>query len=128
MQVYIFRIWSAEKVMSDAGGNFISDKFRQFCKCMNTEQITSSYLHHKSNSQVEACIKFIKHTMKKCIESNDDTHIALLQIRATPLEPGLPSPASLLFNHPIWDIMPIINRKPINSDNDDDHYEALVKR
>ena len=34
----------------------------------------------------------------------------------------------LLFNHPIWDIMPIINRIPINSDNDDDHYEVLVKR
>ena len=24
--------------------------------------------------------------------------------------------------------MPIINRMPINTDNDDDHYEALLKR
>ena len=33
----------------------------------------------------------------------------------------------MLFNHPIQGIMPIINRIPINSDNADDHYEALVK-
>ena len=45
-----------------------------------------------------------------------------------PLEPGLPSQASLLFNHPIQGIMPIINRLPINSDNDDGHYEVLVTR
>ena len=95
---------------------------------MNIEQVTSSSYQYQSNSQVEACIKFIKCTMKKCIETNDDIHIALLQIRATPLEPGLPSPAMLLFNYPIHGIMPVINRIPINSDNDDDHYEALVRR
>ena len=55
-------------------------------------------------------------------------HIALLQIRSTPLEPGLPSPATQLFNCPIKGNMPIINRLPINSDNDDKHYEVLVNR
>ena len=59
------------------------------------------------------------HTMKKCIETNEDIHITLLQIRATLLEPGLTSPATLLFNCPIQGIMPIINRLTINSDNDD---------
>ena len=34
----------------------------------------------------------------------------------------------LLFNHPIWGIMPIINRISKNSDNIDDHYKAVVKR
>ena len=109
--------------MSDAGGNFISDKFRQFCRCMNIEQVTSPSYHHQSNSQVEACIKFVKHTMKKCIKTNDDIHIALLQI-----EPGLPGPAMLLFKYPVWDIVPIINRIPIYSDNVDVHYGALVNR
>ena len=66
--------------------------------------------------------------MKKCIETNEDIHIAVLQITATPLEPGLPSPAILLFNHPIQGIMSIINRLLINLDNDDEHYEALVNR
>ena len=38
---------------------------------------------------------------EKCIKTNEDIHVALLQIRVTPLKPGLPSPATLLFNHPI---------------------------
>ena len=111
--------------MSDAGGNFISDKFRQFCKRMNIEQASSSSYHHQSNGQVEACIKFIKHTMKKCIETNEDKHVALLQIRSASLEPGLLSPATLLFNCIIPGIMPIINRLPINLGNDEEHYEVL---
>ena len=95
---------------------------------MNLEQATSSLYHHQSNRQVEVCIKFIKHTMNKCIETNEDIHVALLQIRVTPLEPRLPIPATLLFNYQIWIVMPIINRLPINSDNHDEHYEALVNR
>ena len=49
-------------------------------------------------------------------------------MRVTPLEPGLPGPSTLLHNHPIWGIMPINHSLPINSNNDDGHYEALVIR
>ena len=61
---------------------------------------------------------------EKCMETNEDIHVDLLQIRAIPLEPGLPSPATLLFNHP----MQGMNRLQINSDNDNEHYEVLVNR
>ena len=57
-----------KRIMSDAGGNFISEKFRQFCKFMNIEQVTSSSYHHQSNGQVEACIKIVKHTMKNALK------------------------------------------------------------
>ena len=57
MQGYIFRL--PKKIISDAGGNFISDKFRQFCKSMNIEQVTSSSYHHQSNSQVEVFMEFV---------------------------------------------------------------------
>ena len=57
-----------KKIMSDAGGNFISGKFKQFCKKINTEQATSSSYHHQSNRQLEACIKFIKCAMKKLLK------------------------------------------------------------
>ena len=49
-------------------------------------------------------------------------------MRTTLLQPGLASSATLLFNHPIWCIMLIINRLLINSNNDDEHYEVLVTR
>ena len=52
----------------------------------------------------------------------------MLQVRATLLEPGQPCPATLLFNCPIPSIRLTINRIPFDSDNDDDHYEVLIKR
>ena len=55
------------KLMSDAGTNFISDKFRKFCNSLNIKQAVSSAYHHQSNRKVEACIKFIKHTFKNVL-------------------------------------------------------------
>ena len=57
-----------------------------------------------------------------------DPHIALLQIRMTPLGLGLPSPATMLFSHSIRGIMPIISRQPVSINDDEEHYEALVNR
>ena len=37
------------KIMSDAGTNFVSDRFWQFCKTINVEQAVSSAYHHQSN-------------------------------------------------------------------------------
>ena len=78
---------------------------------------------------MEACIKFVEHSLKKCFDSRSDPHIALLQTCTTPLGHGLPSPAMMLFNYPIRDIMPaVINRLPIGIDNDDEHHKATIKR
>ena len=66
--------------------------------------------------------------MKKWFDSRSDIHIALLQIRSTPLGQGLPSPATLLFNCLVGGIMPIIDRSLINTDNDDEYHIALVNR
>ena len=68
------------KLMLDMGTNFVSDKFWQFCEFVNIEQATLSVYHHQSNGQVEACIKFVKHTFKKCTDSGKDINMALLQI------------------------------------------------
>ena len=56
-------------LMSDAGTNFVSGKFWQFCKTISVEQTVSSAYHHQSNGQVKACIKFIKCMFKKCTNS-----------------------------------------------------------
>ena len=103
------------RIMSETGSIFISDTFKWFCKSMNLEEAVLSLYNHQSKRQVEAWVKFIKHTTRKCIHTRLDIHIALLQIRSTMLGPGLPSPATLLFNHPIRDIMPVVNRPLINS-------------
>ena len=86
-----------------------------------------SSCHHQSNGQVEACIKFVKCIQKKCFDTKGDPHVALLWIWMTPLGLGVPSPATVLFNHPIRGIMPIISRLLIGVNNEE-HYEALVNR
>ena len=35
------------------------------------------------NSLAEACIKFVKRTLKKWFETNKDVHLSLLQIKVT---------------------------------------------
>ena len=76
---------------------------------------------------MKACIKSIKCTIIKCIDTKSDIHISLLQIRSTVIGLELPNSAMLLFNHPIRGIMPIISRLLVNSNNDEEHYETLVK-
>ena len=117
-----------QKLMSDVGTNFVSEKFWQFCKTINVEQAVSSAYYHQSNGQVEACIKFIKHTFKKCEDSGGDINMALLQICTTPLGQGLPTPATLMFNRQVCGIMPVLDCKPVGQECDDKHHSKLVDR
>ena len=57
-----------KKIMSDTGAYIISDKFKTFYKSLYIEQSLSSFYYHQSNGQVEACIKFIKHTLKCLVQ------------------------------------------------------------
>ena len=52
----------------------------------------------------------------------------IVQIHTTPLGQGLLSPATLLFNCLVCDVIPIINRKPIGRDSDNEHHSKLVHR
>ena len=115
-------------IMSEAGTNFVSDKFRKFCSRLNIKQAVSAVYHHQNNRQVEACIKFIKHTLKICADSGHDIHIALLQIHTTPHGQDLPSLATLIFNHLVCSIMPVIDRKPTGGNNDSAYHSKLVHR
>ena len=40
----------------------------------------------------------------------------------------LPSPATMLFNHLIRGIIPVINRPSVGINNDDGHPKAIIKR
>ena len=57
-----------------------------------------------------------------------DIYMALIQICTTSLGQGLLSLAPLLFNCLVCGIMPIIDRKPINRENDDEHHSKLIHR
>ena len=54
--------------------------------------------------------------------------MALLQIHTTPVGPGLPSLAILLFNQPVCSIIPVLDRKPVGKEYDEEHHSSLVDR
>ena len=115
-----------QKIMSDAGTKFVADRFQQFYKSINVEQVILLAYHHQSNGQVKACIKVIKHTFKKCTDSGRDINMALLQMSMMPFGQGLPSPATLMFSRQVHAIMPVLDCKPLFEDCDDDHHNKLI--
>ena len=60
----------AENIISDGGMNLKSETSRQFCGQMSIQQSIIPSYHHHSNGQVGACIKFVKHTIKKYLDTN----------------------------------------------------------
>ena len=90
-----------------------------------SKQKVSSSFHQQSNGHAEACLKFVKQTMKKCFDNNTDVNLALIQIRSMPVGPGLLSPATLLFNRPMRGLVPSTSRMLINIDYDEDNYHKL---
>ena len=66
-KVIFTEYWLPKKIMSGSGSKFILDKFKMFCKSLNIGQAFLSSYHHQSNRQVEACIKFIKCTLKNVL-------------------------------------------------------------
>ena len=101
------------KLMSDAGTNFVSDKFWKFCNSINVEQTVSLAYHHQNNERAEF---------------GGDINMTLLQICTTLLGQGLPSLATLMFNRQVWGIIPVLDCKPIGKDNDDEHHSKLIDR
>ena len=58
-----------KNIMSNAGGNFISDKFKRLCK--KSEHIANSIIIIPSPKQYN----------QKCIDTKSQMHISLFQIR-----------------------------------------------
>ena len=88
MQDYLLRYRLPSKIVSDVGTNFITEKFKNFCKRLSIWHSLSPTYIHQSNGQAEACIKFVKKTMKKCYKTNAYIHMCSLLIRSVPINLG----------------------------------------
>ena len=55
-------------------------------------------INHQSNGKPETYLKFVKKKYEKCLETNTDLNIALLQIKSMSIGSGFPIPAAILFN------------------------------
>ena len=68
------------------------------------------FLHYpQSNGFVERYVQTVKHTLKK-VEHRSDVQMALLVLRATPIDSHLPSPAELLYGRRGVSNLPVATR------------------
>ena len=100
---------------SDNGPCFASQEFRDFTHKLDIQHITSSPGYPQSNGFIERMVQTVKNTLKK----GEDPDIALLYLRSTPISPHLPTPAELLFNRKIRNLLPLISRTERNVSNKD---------
>ncbi|PIK51510.1 hypothetical protein BSL78_11615 [Apostichopus japonicus] len=87
-----------EKLVSDNGSQYSSQSFKDFAKQWNFSHITSSPRYPQSNGFIERQVQIVKNTMVKAKQTNTDVYLALLCLRATPVDSKIPSPAELLLN------------------------------
>lgn len=97
-------------IRSDAGPQFRSSEFSEFCRQYEVEHITSSAHYPQSNGHAEACVKAMKELTKKYWKRNQVDQkgfdLAILEWRNTPRENGL-SPAEWLFGRSLRAMLPI---------------------
>ena len=92
-------------VRSDNGPHF-QGCYRLFAEEYGFSHVTSSPNYPRSNGFIESQVKSVKRALKKAKRSNSDPNIALLCLRATPIDSKLPSPAELLLGRQVQDNLP----------------------
>ena len=85
-----------QRVISDNGGHFSSDAFRRFADQWCFDHVTSSPHYPQSNGFIEWHVQTVKHTLKKA-GPRSDVQMALLVLRATPIDSHLKYPTELLY-------------------------------
>ena len=95
-----------QRVISDNGGHFSSDAFRRFADQWCFDHVISSPHYPQSNGFIERHVQTVKHTLKK-VGSRSDVQMALLVLRATPIDSHLPSPAELPYGRRVVSNLPV---------------------
>lgn len=106
-------------VRSDNGPHYTGNAFKQFSHEYGFNHITSSPHYARSNGFIESQVKLVKRTIKKAKLDGKDPNKALLNLRTTPIDNKLPSPAELLLGRQIQDNLP--RRLPRSNDSEDVH-------
>ena len=95
-----------QRVISVNGGHFSSDAFRMFADQWCFDHVTSSPYYPQSNGFIERHVETVKHTLKK-VGPRSDVQMAVLVLRATPIDSHLPSPAELLYGRSVVSNLPV---------------------
>ena len=89
------------EIVSDSGLQY-QGIYNQFCAEWGIQHTTASPRYSQSNGFIECQIWYLK----PIIKSDGNIDLALLNVRVTPLDTTLPSPAELMFSQPISTVFP----------------------
>ena len=84
------------KFISDNGPHFSAHEFTKFAKDYGFEVILSSPRYARGHALIERHVQTVEKCMRKCMASGCDFDLALLALRATPLDATLQSPGEIL--------------------------------
>ena len=96
--------------MSDNGGHYSSQAFRNFAAEWCFDHVTSSPHLPQSNGFIERQVQTVKYTLKKAAMSRSNPQKALLALGSTPIDSHLPSPAEMLNARKYKSNLPVIIR------------------
>ena len=113
-----------DQIRSDIGPQYASAHFTAFCKSWGIEHVTSSPNYAQSNGFAERQIRQVKTVKNKCLKTSESIPQALLQMRDTPIDAKLQSPAELLLNRRVATCMP----SHTNKNRDDGVHDRLEER
>ena len=111
-------------VYTDQGTQFTSAEFKHLAEKYKFSLEHSSPRHPQANGFAEAMVKVVKNLWIKATEAQEDPYLALLYYRATPVKPGLASPAELLMARKIRTLIPV--RATLNGDQEKARQAAQV--
>ena len=94
----------------DNGPQYNCSEFEEFISEYGIKHVISSPHFPQSNGKGERHVSIVKRTLTKGREDGQDPAMALLCLRTTPLGPGLPSPAELMFKYKVKCNLPSVNR------------------
>ena len=110
---------------SDIGPQFSSNGFRKFADEYGFRHVTSSPHYPRSNRFIESQLKLVKKSLAKAKKSGLDLALALLCLRATPIDGKSKSPAELLFGRQLQDNLP---RRRARNAGEADHFAHLAAK
>lgn len=86
-----------DTLVSDNGPQYACCEFADFTRKYGIKHITSSPQYPQSNGLAEKAVQTVKTLIKKCRETNEDIHLAMLDLRNTPRDEELGSPMQRLM-------------------------------
>ncbi len=98
-----------QRLNSYTGPQYTGAPFQQFVNDWGIEHVqhvTSSPRYPMSKGMVERAVRTVKNTLDKARRSGIDPHLAMLNVRATPISDNLPSPAELLLGRKLQTNLP----------------------